>query len=111
MKTINIAKEFSAEPAGRYRADGPASGEQFREDQLAPALRGGERVCVDLNDMEGFGSSFLEESFGGLVRLGYFTAEQLHQNLEIKCSDEAVVEEIWSYIDDAIVSTRDGRKS
>lgn len=103
MKILNIATDFSAEPAGRYRSDGPASGEQFREEQLAPALQGEDRVCVDLDDLEGFGSSFLEESFGGLVRLGYFSAEQLHQKLVLKCSDDAVIEEIWSYIDDAVV--------
>jgi hypothetical protein len=105
VKIIKVARDFSSEPAGRYRSDGPNSGERFRDNYLVTALREeAEKVVVDLNDLEGYGSSFLEESFGGLVRLGYFTKEQLHAKMELRASDQALVLEIWSYVDDADVA-------
>lgn len=54
-----------------------------------------------MDGAEGFGSSFLEEAFGGLVRLRYFTKDDLHERLTIMSRDEALVEEIWEYIDGA----------
>jgi hypothetical protein len=63
---IKIA-DFTIRPGGRYREDGPYSGEEFRETILIPALEKGD-VVVDLSDLEGVGSSFLEEIFGGIVR-------------------------------------------
>jgi hypothetical protein len=68
MKTISIARDFSKYPGGRYRADGPFSGEEFRERLLKKALDQSETVEVILDDTAGYGSSFLEEAFGGLVR-------------------------------------------
>ncbi len=98
---INIAEEFTDTPAGRYHADGPFSGEKFREEILRDALATGELVVVELDDAEGFGSSFLEEAFGGLVRHGYFTIDRLHEILELSSKDESLVLEIWDYIDTA----------
>lgn len=66
---IDIAKDFSPTPGGRYRADGRWSGEEFRETFLVPALRAGNSVEVDLDGPLGFTTSFLEEAFGGLVRI------------------------------------------
>ena len=102
MSVIKIATDFSEEPAGRFYADGPFSGERFREELLVPALGSEKSVEVDIDDLEGYGSSFLEESFGGLVRKGYFSSEVLHQRLVISSLDKAVIEEIWGYIDDAV---------
>ena len=102
MKTIKVAREFSSEPAGRYLSDGPNSGQRFRDNYLVPALREeADKVVVDLNDLEGYGSSFLDEAFGGLVRKANFSSEQLHTKLELQAADPALVQEIWSYIDDA----------
>lgn len=96
---ISVAQDFSDTPAGRYRADSPRSGQQFREDILLPALKRGERVEVDLNGTLGFGSSFLEEAFGGLVRHG-LTAKDLHERLSIKSSIPIYVKRVWQYIDE-----------
>lgn len=62
MKRINIGKDFSDTPWGRYHDDGPVSGERFREEFLKPALKEGEKVCVSIDDAEGYGSSFLDEA-------------------------------------------------
>lgn len=98
---VSIAAEFSRYPAGRTRQDGPLSGEVFREDKLEPLLRQGKVITINLDDVLGYGSSFLEETFGGLVRNG-FTAEQLRrQLLFISNDDPSLVTEIWLYIDHA----------
>ena len=83
MKQIDISKNFSDVPAGRYKTDGPNSGERFRNDLLMPALQTGEKVGVILDGAEGYGSSFLEEAFGGLVRNTDYTREYLASNLII----------------------------
>ena len=68
-QTIHVADDFSRYPIGRYRTDAEASAEAFRDDLLAPALRDHDRVRVDLDGAAGYPSSWLEESFGGLVRV------------------------------------------
>ena len=100
-KTIQIAKDFSAFPAGRYRSDGNNSGQVFREDFLVPALQGYEQVIVNLDGTIGLGSSFLEEAFGGLVRECPFSLEQLRKKLKIQSSLESYADEIWDYISQA----------
>ena len=70
--TINIAKDYSKTPGGRFIKEGEYSGEDFREKILAPAFakckKNGEQLTVNLDGGYGYGSSFLEEAFGGLVR-------------------------------------------
>ncbi|MGH7784994.1 MAG: hypothetical protein ACREO5_14275, partial [Candidatus Binatia bacterium] len=52
-KTIDVAKDFSQVPAGRFLDDGPNSGERFREEVLFPALQQAEKVEVILDGIEG----------------------------------------------------------
>lgn len=102
MTKITIARDFSEYPAGRYRDDGDFSGEVFRDDLLEPKLRAFDIVEVDLDGSMGYGSSFLEEAFGGLVRLGKFTRESLHKKLRFSYKEDPfVIDEIWTYIDSA----------
>jgi len=98
---INIAKDFSDVPAGRYRADGAFSGEVFREDVLLPALQRDAKVNVQLDGVEGYSSAFLEEAFGGLVRLGRISATALKNQLTLESKDRALLEEVWDYINRA----------
>ena len=95
---IDLAKEFTDFPFGRYRNDGDASAEKFREDILIPALRNYGRVTVNLSGTNYYGSSFLEETFGGLVRQG-FTKEELEEKLEIIHNAlPSIEQEAWVYI-------------
>jgi hypothetical protein len=91
MTTIEIAKDFSRTPGGRYFSDGPFSGQMFRDRYLVPALqaakRDGDRVVVVLDGTRGYLSSFLEEAFGGLVRECGFTRNELDQLLEVRSID------------------------
>ena len=96
---INIAEQYSRSPAGRLRTDGPFSGERFREEILVPALQASDDwLEVDLRGALGFGSSFLEEAFGGLVRNGLYSAEQLHRRLRIKSDVNLYERRIWAYV-------------
>ena len=95
---INIGKQFARYPAGRYLADGPYNGQKFREEFLVPALQGkDEEIEITLNDARGLKSSFLEETFGGLVRAGY-KADELLRRLKFVSQDPSLVEEINEYI-------------
>jgi hypothetical protein len=98
QSTINVARDFSKYPAGRFVDDGPFSGAAFRDRFLLPALQSGQSVIVELDGVRGYGSSFLEEAFGGLVRSG-FTPEQVKQLLILESDDASLIEEIAEYID------------
>lgn len=97
-RVINVARDFSRYPAGRYVDDGPYSGAAFRDGILIPALKAGELIAVELDGVRGYGSSFLEEAFGGLVRNG-FSSDQIRQLVTLKSADRSLVEEIEDYIE------------
>lgn len=102
-KVIKVATDFYDAPAGRFPEDGDYHGERFRNEHLLPALsQSTGHVLVDLDETDGYGSSFLEEAFGGLVRLCGYSASELHNRLKLKSDeDESVIYEIWEYIDNA----------
>lgn len=100
-KVINILRDFSRYPVGRYETDGPFTGEAFRTKLLLPALsEPGSKVIVEFDGARGYGSSFLEEAFGGLVRAG-LDADKLFRRVEFRSSDKSLIEEIQGYIRDA----------
>jgi hypothetical protein len=96
--TINIARDFSRYPAGRFAGDGPFSGELFRKKHLAPWIKTG--LVIELDGARGYGSSFLEEAFGGLVRDGVASSE-IKAKLQILSSKPSLSSEIWDYIEQA----------
>lgn len=103
MIKISVAKDFSQKPFGRYLSDGKWSGERFRKEVLLPTFQKhmNENVVVDLNGVaRGFGSSFLEEAFGGLVRAG-IPKDLLLANLTIESDEEDYLIEIREYIEKA----------
>ena len=95
---VNVARDFSKYPAGRYLEDGPASGQAFREKFLIPNLKESRLITIELDGTRGYGSSFLEEAFGGAVREGY-KPETVKQTFELISEDKSLVEEIHDYID------------
>lgn len=95
-KVINIARDFSRAPAGRFISDGPNSGERFRKQFLVPALQADTDLVLELDGTRGYGSSFLEEAFGGLVRMGYAAADLLRR-IKLRTTDPSLVSEIQSY--------------
>jgi hypothetical protein len=101
-QVISVARDFSTKPFGRFVADGPFSGERFRNEFLVPALKSRGNVLIDMDGTLGYGSSWLEESFGGLVRKRHFSAAQLHDHLNIQClTRPSYVRRVWQFIDEA----------
>lgn len=102
VASVNVTEQFSEYPAGRYRQDGKFSGEVFRDDLLVPLLGANDAVNIDLDGAMGYGSSFLEEAFGGLVRKHQLSPATLRKKLMFKSDDEpGLIDEIWTYIDHA----------
>ncbi len=70
---ITVAVDFSDVPDGRTPADSDFSGERFREELLIPkykeAREKGEMLDIDFDGCYGCPPSFLEEAFGGAVRV------------------------------------------
>ncbi|MEM9522890.1 MAG: STAS-like domain-containing protein [Pseudomonadota bacterium] len=102
---VNIAEDFSKVPAGRYHPkDGNRTGERFRNEFLEKLLRANDdKITVNLDGAVGYPSSFLEEAFGGLVRVG-FPYETLKARLQITTTEprkKRYVDQIWQYIQDA----------
>jgi hypothetical protein len=95
---IDIAKQFTRFPAGRFRSDGAYSGERFRDDILIPALQQYGRVSIKLDGTMGYGSSFLEEVFGGLIRSGEFKSDDLLTKINLESRDSSLISEIKDYL-------------
>lgn len=103
VKQIDVSTDFSRYPAGRYRADGEFSAEKFREDLLLPALKNAdhEKVVVKLDNVAGYSSSFLEESFGGLIRSNRVSKDEISKRLVLDSEDNNLIQEIKQYIQEA----------
>lgn len=104
MITIKIAEDFSSSPAGRFPEDGPFNGADFRDRVLLPALRTGDELTIVLDGVSGFGSSFLEEAFGGLVRIHHMDRDDLKNRVHVVYEDPALMfyaDSIADFIDDA----------
>ncbi|EGQ7795555.1 STAS-like domain-containing protein [Vibrio parahaemolyticus] len=98
---IDIALDFSEKPFGRFKSDGKFSGERFRDEFLIPAFNEEQgKIIVYLDGVSrGYGSSFLEEAFAGLLRK-QITYAQVKERLVIETVDEDYREEIWDYIEE-----------
>ena len=105
--TVDI-KSFSRAPFGRYSDDGPGNGEAFRRKFLLepfsdPSV---DRVVVKLDSVTPgyeYGSSFLEEAFGGLVRVEKLKSQEVLRKLQVETKNADYIMEIKSYILEADV--------
>ena len=103
MKKIFVT-DFSEYPGPRYESLGPNSGEKFRKLILLDNVRlhKGD-ITVVLDGAYGYGSSFLDEAFGGLIRDGVpdEIALRICENL-ISDEDPSLKFEITQWVKDAI---------
>lgn len=103
---ISIAQDYTRTPGGRSISEGAYSGEEFRVKILKPkyleALKNNEKLEINLDGCYGFATSFLEESFGGLVR--DLKDKRILDTITIVCNDAPhLIEKIKSYIQKAQV--------
>ena len=62
---INIAKDFSNAPAGRFASDGEFSGENFRNRFITPYINNPDvsSIILNLAGLDGVAGSFWREAF------------------------------------------------
>jgi hypothetical protein len=105
MEIINIALQFTKTPGARFRTDGDFSGEQFREEFLEKYFakpNDDEKVQIVLDGAIGYPTSFLEESFGGLVRK-FKNKEAVKKKFSFVSNENPLlIDEINEYIENAL---------
>lgn len=111
---IKIARDFTTAPGPRKISEGKFSGELFRKKILAPkvreAIEQSVSLSIDLDGTSGYGTSFLEESFGGLIRNDGYSLAELKHVLTFKSNEEpALLDEIEEYMADAEERRTSGR--
>lgn len=85
---IDLPKQFSDTPGGRYRARSEKSGEEFRDDVLRPALKKADFLFIEMNGASGYPHSFLDESFGKIIdEIGI---KEFHRRIKWNLTDNAV---------------------
>lgn len=107
MKIVKVSERFPY-PGPRFKRLGPQSGEEFKafmlkifKDTYGDDFTKNNNIIlmIDLDGTPGYGSSFLEEGFGGLIREG--VPYKLLNSLKIKTDEEPeLADEIKEYIND-----------
>lgn len=98
VQKVTVATDFSKYPSGRTPADSRYSGERFRKEHILPHFDVGKAVEIHLDGVLGYGSSFLDEAFGGLLRIEGLSAEDLRERITLITSKPELKEEIESYM-------------
>jgi hypothetical protein len=103
---IRIATDFSRIPGARFQEEGDFSGQQFRQEILLPklkkAIKNKEKLEINLDGTAGLGTSFLEESFGGLIRVDKLKYRMVIDTLVfISNDDPEYIDEIKNYLREA----------
>lgn len=101
-----IPKDFSRMPGTQYISEGINSGEKFRDTLLYPmiieSIKNKKKLKVDLDGCCGYACSFLEESFGGLIKVYGLDYKTVMKTLILKSQDEPyLVDRIYRYIKEA----------
>lgn len=87
-----VATQFSKYPGGRFKSDGRFSGEEFREEVLMPMLARCQQITMVLTGANGYGASFLDESFGEIgKRLG---EQECRKRIILVSDDDPTLEAI-----------------
>jgi hypothetical protein len=110
---LNIAEVFSKTPGPRSRAEGEHSAEEFLETILLrrfdEAVACDAILIVDLDGGYGYGTSFLEEAFGGLARLR--TVETVRNHIDFKSDEEPYLrDDVFTYIGEALTGSSKRRR-
>ena len=98
---LTISTDFSLEPGARYYSDGPKSGQEFFEklldERFSKALEANAILTVDLDNTEGYATSFFDEAFTRLAEK--YGAQKTWDHLKIiSIAEPEWIELIKSYI-------------
>ena len=105
----DVAKEYYPRPMGRFRKDGSHSGQRFREEVLLPFFKSlrdapNQQLVLNFNGVSMTSSSYLDESFGGLIRTNGYTKDDLMRHLVLIVDEdlkELITDRVTKYINDA----------
>jgi hypothetical protein len=102
--TINIAQDYTDTPGFRHESQGDFSGELFRKKFLEPYFRDEDKrrmnIEIIFDGTAGYPTSFLEEAFGGLVRLYGLSKVEPRLTL-ISNEDSVLIEDVKKYMREA----------
>jgi hypothetical protein len=106
MLKLNIAKDFSTTPGSRRKTESVFSGEKLRVEVLVPLVTKAKsedsQIEINLDGTAGYGTSFLEEAFGGLIRENRFDYNDLSKRIHfISTEEEYLITDILQYMKDA----------
>ena len=97
---------------GRYRELSTNSAQAFRDDVLYPELQKQHPVQIDLSKVYGLGSSFLEETFGGIiVKMGWTKKSDFDQNIQIISDKNEIKLEAETYVKEQIERIKNGDRA
>lgn len=107
---VNISKDFSPTPGPRYIDEGSHSGEEFRIEILYPkvkqAIENNMGITIVLDGTDGYGTSFLEEAFGGLIRTNKLNYDDIKKRVSLISNEEDyLIDDINEYLSDAYEET------
>lgn len=104
MKIINVASDFSIIPSGRQLSDGSATGQHFYNilvEQLSN-LKPNETLTINFDGVLTAGSSFLDESFAGLIRQKILTKKEFFSKILIEANEHPEIKaKIIKYVENA----------
>ena len=108
---ISVREDFSPTPGPRYIHEGKKSGEAFRKEVLytkvSEAIEKKISFEVNLDGTAGYGTSFLEESFGGLIRANKLEYQDIVKYMIlISKEEEYLKEDVREYLNDAYEETK-----
>ncbi|MDR0503487.1 MAG: STAS-like domain-containing protein [Treponema sp.] len=100
----------------RFKKLGPYSGEEFREEHLAPwlaKLGEQEESVIDFNGTKVYSPSFLEESFGGVIRESETVEKAEINRKKLQFAKFENMDPVWNeklagYIKNARYKTKNG---
>jgi hypothetical protein len=104
--TLVISRDFSSTPGSRSIIEGDFSGEALRKEILADMFKSviaeNTVLFIDLDGTSGYGTSFLEEAFGGLIRDNGYSYQDIREHMELKSEEEEyLLDDIDEYLRDA----------
>lgn len=102
---INVGKDFTKRPMGRYASDGNSSGEAFYTNHLIPKLKAlmeynkehpedRKKLIIDFGTVSMCGGSWIEEAFGGAIRNSDIRPVELFDLIEVKLDGRKFLENI-----------------